>query len=326
MALSALQYAIDHGASQRQGSVIKYFDQLSPLWKRAPTKRSTNIFYDYERWTTLPGIGWRGINGSYTESTGVTNPEREYLKFLGGEAEVDLGFMRINPATGRESLKRQMMMKIQSAANEYDRAALEGSELSNPDEMVGFRSRISGSQLINAGTGGATLTLAMLDQLIDSVPFVQQQFSTNRRGEGITCALLMNRTLRRKINALIDAATGSRRITEDRDTWGNQVQRYGGCEIWVMEQMGDGSTMLDFDEDDGDASPTADTASIYCVAFGEGLVQMLYGGQPGDDMLFVDEFDAMEQRPRRMRRFEGYFGQVIEHPRAIARLYHINNA
>lgn len=326
MALTALQHAIDQGADRRQGAVLKMFDQVSPIFKRAPTKRSENIFFDYEKWTTLPGIGWRGANGTYTESTGVTNPEREYLKILGGESEVDLAFLRINQAAGRTSLRRQTMMKTQAAANEYDRAFFEGSELANPDEMVGLRSRLSGNQLIDAGTGGATLTLAMLDQLIDSVPYVQGQVSTERRGEGVTCILAMNRFMRRKLNALIDAATGSRRITESRDTWGNQVERYGGCEIWVIEQMGDGSSILGFDEDDGGGTATADTTSIYALAFGEGLVQMLHGGNPSDGLLYVNEFDAMEQRPRRMVRFEGYFGMVIEAPRAAARLYHLNQA
>jgi hypothetical protein len=133
----------------------------------------------------------------------------------------------------------------------------------------------------------------------------------------------MNTTMRRKLNALLDAATGSRRIEETRNNFGQQVDRYAGADIAVVEYLGDGTTWLDFDEDPGDGTP--DTTSIYLVYFGDDGVQLIYNGQNGKEMN-VEDFGVLESRPRRMGRLETYIGMVIPHPRAAARLRGITNS
>ena len=324
MAVTLLQAAIDQRVDRMSGSIIKMFDQVSPVFRMAPMRKIDGRYYDYEREELLPAVSWRALNQAWPESTGVTNPQREYLKILGGEAKVDRHLIRTAPRNGMETLQKQVRMKVQAAANEWDRAFFEGSELANVNEMVGLRPRISGDQLILMGSGGATLTLAKLDELIDAVPFGPRKGDLPRRGEGVRKVLFMNRFLRRKIGALMDAATGSRRVELDRNEWGEPIERYGLTELAIIEQTGNGSTTLDFDEDPGDA--VADTASIYCVAFGEGLVHGIYnnGGTAENPILIdVQEFGELESEPRHMVRFEGAYGLSIDHPRAAARLYGI---
>jgi putative hemolysin len=335
MAVTLLQAAIDQRTDKLTGALIMMLDQISPVFRMIPMDKIDGRFYDYEQVVSLPSVSWRAVNTAYAESSGVSNPAREYLKILGGEVKIDRHLLRTAPGnTAQITKRRQTEMKLQAAANEWDRAFFEGSELNSPNEMVGLRPRIGGNQLLLNATGGGTLTLANLDLLIDAVPFAERQYpGIVKRGEGVQKCLFMNRTLRRKIGVLVDAATGSRRIDISRDQFGQQQERYNGIPIYVIEDTGSTNTVLGFDEDPGDG--TADCASIYCVAFGEGLAHGIYNNGNGADgapiLMDVMEFGAddgvrgLESEPRWMTRFEGSYGLSIDHPRAAARLHGITN-
>jgi hypothetical protein len=218
---------------------------------------------------------------------------------------------------------RQTSMKVQAVMNVWDSAFFEGTVLSEPNGFVGLRPRLSGNQLIVNATNGGALTLAKLRALVDAVPFSPRKTEGMKRGSGIKKLLYMNRTLRTKIDALIEAQTGSLRVETTRDEFGDFVERFGDAEIRIVEQTGDGSTILGFDEDPGDG--VSDCASIYCVAFGDGLVHGFRNTMNGQ---IVDRFEVpqMEAEPRWMTRFEGQYGIAIDHPRAAARLHAITNA
>lgn len=344
MAVTLLQQAIDYAYAvpPQARAIIRTLDQISPVFRICPMKKINMSMYDFERQGVLPNVAWRAMNQGWTESTGTTVKFREYLKIMGGEAFVDSAMLRMSPDNGDDTLRKQVKLKLQAAANEWERAFFEGSELTDPDEMIGLRNRIpSGNQLILQATGGGTLTLAKLDALIDAVPFEPAGGTTAgqiKRGAGITKALFMNSTLYAKMNQLIFAASGSRRIDREADAFGNYVEKYRGCLINKIEQSGTGTTTLDFDEDPGDS--TADCASIYCVAFGEDLVMGLYNnggsgvmGADGNEIPILirsHQFGSVETigteaDPRVKVRFEGDYGLTCDHPRAMARLHGITN-
>lgn len=311
MAVTLMEAAASHGGlSQQERAAIQMFTLRSEVAQRAPAEKIDGYTYTYTREVTLPGIAWRGVNEPWTESTGVINPLTERLQILGGEIEVDQFILRTAPTRAGNEYTKQARMKVTAAARELDRCFLEGDDLTNPKEMVGLRRRLVGNQVMLAGTGGATLTMAMLDDLRDRVPFSGK------------LVWFMNAAVRRKLNALIDASTGSRRIEETRNSFGQQVDRYGGADIAVVEYTGDGTTWLDFDEDPGDG--TADTSSIYLVYFGDDGAHLIYNGQNGKQMS-VEDFGELQARPRKMGRLETYIGMVIEHPRAAARLRGVTN-
>lgn len=343
MAVTLAQWAIDNrdAVPKRNGALIMMLNQISPVMRVLPMDKIDGAFYEYERVTTLPAVGWRAVNQAWSESTGVTTPYREHLKILGGEAKVDVHLLRTATQNGQGTLKRQTELKLQAAANEWERSFFEGSETSDPDELVGLRNRIAGNQLIIQASGGGTLTLAKFDQAIDAVPFSPRDavsVGQVRQGAGIKVSAFMNRTVYTKLNALINATTGSRQIVTTRDAFGNYVERYRHVELNVVEQSGTGVTTLDYDEDPGDG--TADTASIYLCAFGDGLVHGIFNnggsGQMGPDgqeipiLIQQHQFGSldtigMESEPRVTLRFEGSYGMAIDHPRAASRLYGITN-
>lgn len=323
MAVTLAQAAVDEGVDPKTRALIEMFAYYSPVMSEIPMDAIDTRWYEYERQVTLPSAGFRAYNQAWTESTGVTNPEREYAKILGGEIKIDVQLLRGQRDNGAKMKTRQTSMKVQAIMNTWDSAFFEGSVLNEPNGFVGLRPRLSGNQLILNASGGGALTLAKLRALADAVPFSARKVEGMKRGTGIKKVLYMNRANRTKIDALIEAQTGSLRIETPRNEWGEYVEMFAGAEIRVVEQTGDGSTILDFDEDPGDG--VSDTSSIYCVAFGEGLVHGFRNTANGQ---IVDRFEVpqLEAEPRWMMRFEGQYGIAIDHPRAAARLYAITNA
>jgi hypothetical protein len=319
MAVTLLQFNIDTRADDLEGSLVQMFNDFSPVFSEIPMSDNGDaMFYDYEQVKLLPSVGWRAFNTAWTESTGVTTPYREYLKVLGGEAKWDVQFA--NPKT----ITRQTELKVLAAVKAWDAAFFEGTPISDPNSMIGLRPRIGGNQLILNAAGGGPLTLAKLSSLIDAVPFSTRQEQGMVRGQGIRKVLYMNRTVRNKIDTLIGAQTGSLNIMTTKDAFGNMVEQFRDAVIRVVETTGDGTTTLGFDEDPGDA--VSDTASIYCVAFGDGLVEGRFRTRSGGKTLDVFRKDQLEAEPRGLIRFEGMYGLAVEHPRSCARLYGITNA
>jgi hypothetical protein len=308
MAVTLLDAAIQSGPTPVEAAVVKQFVQVSPILDRLPMVKIDGNSYSYNIEDTLPSVSWRSVNEAWSESTGTLRPATERLHILGGEVKVDRFLERTNPNRARSLRSTQYQMKVQAASNEFDRAFFEGDSLVNPNEMVGLRQRIGGAQLLEASTTGATLTLDMLHELIDTIPFDRIE-------------LYMNKTMRRKITKLIESIGGSVRLDVGYDTYGKQVERFGRARINIVERMGDASTILGFDESpSGDSG--ADCTSIYALSFGNDRVHGIWNG---DKPVQVEEFGVLESEPRYMGRIEGYVGLVIQNPRAAARLSGITN-
>jgi len=156
-------------------------------------------------------------------------------------------------------------MKARAVSREFSRAFFEGDDLVDPSEMPGLRRRLTGSQVLLAGTNGASLTIAMLDELIDTVM------------EGNT-HIFLHKTLRRKVTSLLLAAGAgaSYNVTySDIDKMGKQVTMYNGVPFHIVEDMGNSNSILGFDEVAGSSSITS---SIYAVNFGEDATHLIFNG------------------------------------------------
>jgi hypothetical protein len=259
----------------------------------------------------MPGIAWRAVNQTYTESTGIIVPRQEKLMIVGGEVFIDNFIVKTQTGQrgGLNAKVTQFEMKARALANEFDRAFFEGDDLVDTNELVGLRRRLTGNQVLLQAAGGGALTLAKLNELLDAVPFPNKH-------------LFMNRTLRRKVTDLLNAVSGSAYISWDQGTFGRQTMRYAEVPIHIIEETGTGSTLLDFNEDPGDA--TADTASIYCVSFGTDRVHGIRNGS--NRVVDVEDFGEIQAKPGHLGRIEAYYGMAIRHPRAAARLRGITNA
>lgn len=294
--------------STRERAVLRTITERTPLMERVPFKEINSGIYVYDIESSLPGVAARNIGGSYTPSSGVRTRVSESLCIIGGEVHIDNYEVNLGGQL-RDVKQEQFRMKARSMALTFSEWFFEGDADLNPSQMNGLRKRLAGTnQVVNLASGGATLTLDALDQLYDTVV-------------GGPDAFFLNKTLARKIMQIARNNTGHPLIDVATSELGKRVTQYNGVPLLIVERDDNASTILDFDEDDGQGN--LDTASIYAVKFGDDFVGALRGK---GSSLTVKDFGEQEAAPRHMGRIEAYWGMYMKHPRSAARLARINNA
>jgi hypothetical protein len=264
----------------------------------------TGIHYNQEQ--TLPGIGFRGVNEAYSESTGIINPQSEALKIFGGDVDIDLA---LEAMQGPEIRTAQVAMKVKAARLKLEKTLIKGDSTSHVNEFDGLQARIpsGSSQLIFNADNGAALSLSALDELIDAVD--------ETVGSPV---LIMNRTLRRRLSAAARVASAVGNLQYGQDALGRQQYSYNGVPIIDVDYDETGAQILAFNETRGNSSACS---SIYCVAAGvNGATLITNGG------INVRDLGEIDTKPVRRIRVEAYLGMAVFHPRAIARLGGITNA
>ena len=236
-----------------QRGVVEVIAASSPVLDKLPFMEVSGNAYQFNREETLPGADFRAINENYIESTGILDPQTEPLKVFGGTSRVDRALVKTQ-GNLNDLRAMQDAMKAKACALDFTRAFFKGDHLVNPRQFDGIQKRISGSQLLSAGSasGGDALTLAMLDELLDQVA-------------GGADMLFMNKTMRRKTNALMRAA--GQAIETVSDVFGRQIPTYAGIPIGVIEFDADGNEILGFNEANPGGGTPAST-SIYACRFG----------------------------------------------------------
>lgn len=308
MANVTLLEAAKHSQDTLERAVTKIIVENSPVLEYLPMMTISGPAYRYNREQFLGTISFRGVNGTYTADAGIINPQAEFLVIMGGEVIIDK--FEVDMMSNLINLKVEKFdMKARAAGIKFSETFFEGDTAIDNHSFDGIRKRITGNQHIQLASGGATLTLAHLDQLLDKVV-----------GDNSGKVLWMNDTLRRKVTDLVRAQTGTGRIDYTQDSFGKQQEMYANATIRVVRREDDGSTILDFDEDDGMAN--LDTASIYCTRTG---MQYLHGIQ-GMALPSVKDFMEIEAAPQHKGRIDWYCGLVAKHPRCMARLSRINEA
>lgn len=252
-------------------------------------------------------MAFRSIGGSYTESTGVVNPVTESLKVMGGTSDVDRALVKTQGNVNNLRATHDRM-KAKAASLYFTKMYFEGDSSTYATQFDGLQTRLTGDQLIAMGStsGGDTLTLAKIDELIDAV-------------QGGPDVLFMNKTMRRKVNTLIRAA--GQAIETVSDSFGRQIPAYAGVPIGVIEEDEAGNTILDFDEDNPGGGSSVGT-SIYACRFGVG--EYVSGLQAGT--MDVIDMGLYSGGVAYRTLIEWICGLAVFHPKSAARLYGIKNA
>jgi hypothetical protein len=292
-------------------AISKIIVEKSPMLEVIPQKGINGGTYRYNLEGSLGTVAFRGVNAGYTPNNGVINPQFESLVILGGEVKIDKYIVEVQ-SNMVDAKKQYYGMKARAFGIYYSEQFVEGDTAVNPYGFDGIRKRAAGNQLLAQTAGGVTLTLDMLDLLLDAVV-----------GENSEKMLIMNKTMRRKVTSLSRVGGAGQQIvykSDDLMGYNRQLAYYADAPIRVIERDDDASTYLGFDEDDGLGN--LDTTSIYCFRPGmEYLHGIMHGSLPT-----VEDFPPAQPGPFHIGRIEGYMGIVWKHPRSAARLTRINNA
>jgi len=307
MATMTLAESLKYYQNPLQRGVVQLFPANSAVLQYLPFRNIDGNAFSYNLEQTPPNVGFRAVNAEYTADQGVINPQSESLKIGGGLIKIDRALLAMQGSNGTDILTEQIAMKTRAMARRFEKAFIKGDATGTPEEFDGLESRVTGDQLMAAGTtaGGATLTLAMLDELIDRLDFTPT-------------VLLMNKTMRRKVNSLMRAAGQATETISG--VFGQQIPAYAGIPIGIVGKDESGSEILAFDEDDAQAVPAAASCtSIYAVHMApEGVCGIQNGAMNVDDQ-------GQSEIWRKIL-VEWYCGLTVQHGHAVARLRAIKNA
>ena len=295
MALTLLEAANLNSGDVYKAGVMMKFAETSDLLRVLPFEGINGNSLKYNVEETLPGIGFRGVNESFTESTGIINPKVESLSIAGGDLDVD---KFIVDTMGADQRAVQEAMKVKALALSWTRTFIKGDSESDPREFDGLQVRLSGDAVISNGTAG--LSLAKLDEVIDAVD-----------GANV---ILMSKSVRRRLTVAARTSAIGGNITYTKDEFGRQVAMYNDLPILIIDKDNNNTDILGFTE-------TSSTTSIYVLALGEGMVSGLQNG--GMDVRDIGE---LETKPAFRTRVEWYSGFGVFAPRTAARLNLITDA
>jgi hypothetical protein len=267
--------------------VVETIVKDSPILQQLPFIEIVGNVLTYNQEKTLPAIDFYEVGDTWTESTPTFEQKTATLKIMGGDADVD-NFLKATRSNIQDLEAAVVELKAKALRDKFEDTFIYGDSSDNK-QFDGLRKLIdtttASDQVIAMGATGATLTLAKLDELIDTV-----------KG-GKPDILLMSRRSRRKINALVRAAGGM--IDTDRDKWGNFVQLWDGIPIGVNDWILDTHVLTGGVET---ATSGGTCSTIYAFQMGEGALCGLTG--PGH--LTVEPIGSLETKDASRTRIKWY--------------------
>jgi hypothetical protein len=305
MAMTLLEASKLMSGDVVRAGVIEMFAQNSDILRVMPMQDVQGGSYHYNQEGSLPGVAFRGVNEAYAESVGIINPQVEILRIAGGDLDVDRAILRQH---GEEVRTTHEAMKVKALTLYLTKKIIKGDSAADPREFDGLQNRITGSQLIAAGStnGGDPLSLAKLDEAIDAVDNATH--------------LIMSKAMRRRLTSASRDVDVGGYITYDVDEFGRRVTVYDGLPILIADYDDLGQRILAFDEI-GPGGSTATATSIYVVSFGDGMLMGLQNG-----VMDVRDLGEVDSKPVMRTRIEWDVSMAALHGRCAARLWGISDA
>lgn len=304
MALTLIEAAKLNSGDVIKNAIIELYAGSSDILMNLPFESISGNAMKYNREAALPGVGFRGVNESYTASTGVLNPLTESLVIAGGDLDVD---KFIIDTMGGSQRAVQEAMKVRALSLAWTSKFIKGDAASDPREFDGLQTRITGSQKIQAGAtaNGTALSLEKLDEAID------QTLNPTH--------LIMNKKMARKFSKAGRTTAVSGYVTYGVDALGRRVEMYNGLPILLVDLDNAGTSIITNTE--ACTSGTATGTSIYVVSMGDGMLTGIQNG--GID---VRDLGELQTSPLFRTRVEWYNSIAIFNGRAATRIWSIADA
>ncbi|MCC7372177.1 MAG: phage major capsid protein [Chloroflexi bacterium] len=280
-----------------QRGVIETILEESPMLRVMPFLEVEGNSFKFTQENTLGGASFYPVNGVWSEAAATFTQKTVNLAILGGDADVD-NFVQRARSNVNDQRAIQTMLKAKDVARKWEQTVISGDATADPNAFDGLKvlypSTGSSGQVLTPAAAGGSLTLALLDQLIDLV-----------KG-GKPDVLLMSKRTRRKLKGLLSASTHY--VETGESSFGRQVLLYDGIPVLVSDFISDAEAA-----DNGSGSTFS---SIYAIHFSpaDGLVGLTNGGVEAIDVGPLETKDASRVRIR------WYVGMAVLRDSAIARM------
>ena len=302
--------AAKYGNDMLKKGLIETLIQESPFLESLPWMPVSGNALQHFVEEDLPSVAFRNVNESYTASFGTDTAHFWGTAILGGEAIVDNALVDV--VGNVVDIKARQSAKLMKAnAMTFDDFVINGTGTAK--DFKGLKALVAegfGQSLVNVVNGGA-LSLDKLDEANDLL-----------RNQGGADVLVTNRFVRRKITSLArSTVTGVSLIDVGTDVFGRQVVSWNGIPIRFLGMKTDGTEILAFNEDPGDA--VFDCTSLWFLKYGTDDVCGLMGKGGTFD---VKDFGETQAAPVHKLRLEWYPGLAVFNKYSVVRLNSITAA
>ncbi len=299
------------------GWILDNFLMESNPAQQIPFDTDKGLAVTIPSWGTLPSVGWRNVNGSYTESSGTYEHKVEEKYIFGGYIDTDKVLADAGP-TIVSVRQDQRKMKAKAMAFEFNDVFINGVTTSK--QFKGISARITdiyaagytdhyidgGSATTGRGflydTTDRNLFLDNLNKLIHALP----GHKANALYMNAKCYLAVESCLRRE--GLLNTA---------KDMFEREIETYRGATLIDIGVKADQTTEI-ITNGEGLSGGTDET-SIYAVRYGAS--EFLWGIQQKAMESIDMGLQLVSGKPVYQDFVEWVVGLAIGNPRSIARLY-----
>jgi hypothetical protein len=284
-----------------QRGVIETIIEESPMLRAMPFLEVEGNSFKFNQENTLGGAQFYAVNGVWSEASATFTQKTVNLAILGGDADVD-NFVQRARSNLNDQRAIQTLLKAKDVARKWEQTVVYGNTATDANSFDGLDillpKNVGHPQVIFPAAGGGSLTLALLDQLIDLVK------------AGKPDLLLMSKRSRRKLKALLTAS--AHYVESGESAFGRQVMMYDGIPVLISDFITDTEAA-----DNGTGSTFS---SIYAIHLSpaDGLTGLTNGGIEAIDVGNLETKDASRVRIR------WYVGMALLRDSAVARIDGIN--
>lgn len=271
--------------------VIETVVKESSVLNYLPFMQVTGTAVTYNREATMPAAAFYEPGDTWAEATPTFTQHTAHLSILGGDADVD-NFLQATYSDSNDIEAEVVANRAKAVAHAFSDSFFNGDIATDAKSFDGLHKLIPSAQTLEAGTNGATLTLDMMDELIDLVR------------PGAPGALFMSRSTRRQLKGLRRSSGAV--LETSINQFGQQVEMYDGIPIVVD----------DFISETQEQGTSSEATSIYAVKFGQGAGVL--GLEHGD--ITVERVGELESKDASRTRIKWYCGLGLFNQLGAAKL------
>jgi HK97 family phage major capsid protein len=245
----------------------------------------------YNRENAAATAAFYDVGDTWTESTPTFTQITATLRILGGDADID-NFLMATRSNLQDLEAAIVQLKAKALQQKFEDTFVNGDTSVDAKSFDGVDKLCTGGQALSMGTNGATLSLAKLDELVDTIKGGKPQL------------LLMSKRSRRTLNSLARSAGAF--LETDRNEFGQMVQFYDGIPIGVCDHISDAKTV----------GTSNDCSTVYAMHVGEGALAGLTA--PGG--LGVERVGSLETKDATRTRVKWYVSLALFNTLKLAKL------
>ena len=182
-----------------QRGVIEEIITLDDVFALLPFVRTNGKAYVYNRENTIAEGDFLDPNDAVNEAASTFTEVTTNLRILAGDVDVDK-FLNETMSDTNDQLATQIALKAKGIGRKWQHTFVNGDNTGSPKEFDGLKELVTAGQtLTGPGANGDALTLTMLDELADKIPYGPDAFVMN------SIAIRQYRNLLRTVGGGTDA-------------------------------------------------------------------------------------------------------------------------